>query len=113
MKQENSGSVSSSTTWKVVTQYPSAGEKVYDLAWGALLLEVRVSSQLVAGERNWHVSAQQSKPSESITFSESAETKAKALESVGLAWGERATELGLPALDWSAIAAALLAVRGI
>jgi hypothetical protein len=43
------------SAWKVVTQYHSAGEMVYDLASGAQQLEVRISSQRVAGERSWHV----------------------------------------------------------
>lgn len=113
MNQNNPGSVSPASTWKVIKQYHSAGERVYDLAGQALLLEVRISSQLVAGERNWHVSAQQGNSSESVAFTESADTKAKALDKVAMQWAERSEELGLPSLDWAAVAAALLAVRGI
>jgi hypothetical protein len=35
------------------------------------------------------------------------------LDKVAAQWIERAGELGLPALDWPAIATALLAVRAI
>jgi hypothetical protein len=99
--------------WKVVTQYHSAGEMVYDLASGAQQLEVRISSQRVAGERSWHVAAQPGKASDAVPLSESSETKASALDKVAAQWMERAGELGLPALDWPAIATALLAVRAI
>ena len=103
---------SPSVSWKVVTQYHSAGEMVYELGGGSVSLEVRISSQRVAGERNWHFAAQLG-GSDSVAISEFAETKANALQKVAAQWAERAAELALPVLDWTAIAAALLAVRAI
>jgi hypothetical protein len=102
-----------SVGWKVVTQYHSAGEMVYDLASGAVQLEVRISSQRTAGERSWHVAAQPGNTSDAVPLSESSESKASALDKVAAQWAERAAELGLPVVDWPAIAAALLAVRAI
>jgi hypothetical protein len=46
-------------------------------------------------------------------MSDSAETKQAALDKVAALWTEQETELGLPKFDWAAVAAALLAVRGI
>lgn len=86
---------------------------VYDLASGGVQLEVRISSQRVAGERSWHVAAQPGNSSDAVPLSESSETKASALDKVAVQWVERTSELGLPVLDWPAISAALLAVRAI
>lgn len=105
--------MSASPSWKVVGQYHSAGEMVYDLASGGVQLEVRISSQRVAGERSWHVAAQPGNSSDAVPLSESSETKASALDKVAAQWVERTSELGLPVLDWPAISAALLAVRAI
>lgn len=96
--------------WKVVTQYHSAGEKVYELASGSVTLELRISSQLVAGERSWHVAAQSD---DSTSISESADTKSSALTKVAEQWAARTEELSLPVLDWTHVPSALLAVRAI
>lgn len=99
---------------KVVTQYHSAGEMVYELDCADVSLEVRVSSQSVGrGERSWHVSAQQRLDPDATVVTDFADTKSSALTKVGERWSEQATELGLPSLDWKLVAAALLAVRGI
>ena len=99
---------------KVVTQYRAGGEMVYELESDGFSLEVRTSSKMVApGERSWHVAAQQGKTADSTVISDSAETKSGALSKVGVLWAEQAAELGLPTFDWAAVAAALLAVRGI
>lgn len=109
MKQE-----STPPACKVVTQYHSAGEMVYELASQSALLDVRVSSRAVGGgERSWHVAAQQGRIPDSVVISESAATKAEALGRVAELWSERERELGLPAFDWKAVAAALQAVRAI
>jgi len=42
-----------------------------------------------------------------------AETKREAPSNVGAQRAERATEVRLPAFDWTAVETALLAVRGI
>lgn len=99
---------------RVVTQYHSGGEKVFELATADASLEVRISSRaLGAGERRWHVAAQQGSLPDSGAISEEAETKRGALSKVAAQWTERAAELGLPAFDWAAVETALLAVRGI
>jgi hypothetical protein len=100
---------------KVVTQYHSAGEMVYELASPNALLDVRVSSRAAgrAGERSWHVAAQQGRSPDSVVIGESAATKAEALGLVAELWAQREQELGLPAFDWKAVTAALLAVRAI
>jgi hypothetical protein len=100
---------------KVVTKYHSAGEMVYELASPNALLDVRVSSRAAERpkERSWHVAAQQGRSPNSIVISESAATKAEALGLVAELWAQREQELGLPAFDWKAVAAALLAVRAI
>jgi len=99
---------------KVVTQYRSAGEMVYEIESSGVSLDVRVSSQPGAGgERNWHVAAQNGRDTDAIVITESAPTKAEALRKVGSTWAARAPDLGLPMFDWEAVATALLAVRGI
>ena len=99
---------------KVVMQYHSGGERVYELADGAANLEVRISSVAVSpGERSWHVAAQPGRAADSVVITESAETKANALAKVAALWSEREAELGLPKFDWKAVTAALLAVRAI
>ncbi len=98
---------------RVVTQYHSGGEKVYELETAGGALELRVSSLAVGGERRWHVAAQEGSSPDSTAISEEAETKRDALSKVAAQWAERATELGLPTYDWAAVETALLAVRGI
>ncbi|HXK18392.1 MAG TPA: hypothetical protein VNG33_11345 [Polyangiaceae bacterium] len=99
---------------KVVAQYHSAGEMVYELASADAKLEIRVSSQSAgSGGRNWHVAAQQGGTADAVAVTDSAETKQAALSKVAALWSEQESELGLPSFDWTAVAAALLAVRGI
>jgi hypothetical protein len=99
---------------KVVTQYHSAGEMVYELDSAGASLEVRISSRSVGGgERRWHVSAQQGKSPDSVALTDFAETKSAALGKVAEMWAEQQAELGLPSFDWAAVASALQAVRGI
>jgi hypothetical protein len=99
---------------RVVTQYYSDGERVYQLATADALLELRISSKAVAGgARSWHVAAQRGQAPDSAAISDEAETKRAALTKVAARWTEQATELGLPTLDWAAVETALLTVRGI
>jgi hypothetical protein len=99
---------------RVVTQYQSAGERVYELESGNANLDIRISSRSVApGERSWHVAAQQGRAVDGVVIADSAPTKSEALNKVAVLWAERETELGLPVFDWRAVAAALLAVRAI
>jgi hypothetical protein len=99
---------------RVVTQYNSGGEKVYELSAAGASLEVRISSlALGGGERRWHVAAQPGGVSDSAAITGEAETKRSALSKVAVLWAERAAELGLPTFDWIAVETALLTVRGI
>lgn len=99
---------------RVVAQYNSDGEKVYQLATADALLELRISSKAVAGgARSWHVTAQKGRAPDSAAISDEAETKRAALTKVAARWIEQATELELPTLDWTAVESALLTVRGI
>ncbi|HYQ16198.1 MAG TPA: hypothetical protein VEQ58_10585 [Polyangiaceae bacterium] len=103
-----------SAVCRVVTQYRSGGEMVYELESAGVFLEIRISSKVLgSGERSWHVAAQQGKSPDSAVVSDSAETKSAALDTVGASWDEQATELGLPSFDWAAVKTALLAVRGV
>jgi hypothetical protein len=105
---------SSKPVCRVVTQYFSGGEKVFELATADASLELRISSQAIgAGERRWHVAAQRASTPDSAAISCEADTKRGALSKVAEQWTERATELGLPSFDWTAVEAALVAVRGI
>jgi hypothetical protein len=99
---------------KVVSQYHSGGERVYELAIAGSSLELRISSRASGGgERIWHVQAQQGDALDSESITEQGETKRGALTKVAAQWAERAGELGLPIFDWAAVETALLAVRGI
>lgn len=99
---------------KVVTQYHSGGERVYELASAEATLELRISSRVQdGGERSWHVAAQAGASPDSTSISEEAESKRAALTKVAARWIEQAAELGLPTFDWAAVEVALLAVRGI
>lgn len=101
-------------TCRVVTQYQSGGEKVFELATADACLELRISSQAVGGgERLWHVAAQPGSAPDSTAISDEAETKRAALSKVAARWIEQAAELGLPTFDWVAVETALLAVRGV
>jgi len=104
----------SAAACKVTAQYHSAGEMVYELASADARLEIRISSKSAgSGGRSWHLAAQQGGAPDSVAVSDSAETKQAALDKVAALWSEQETELGLPKFDWAAVAAALLAVRGI
>lgn len=99
---------------KVVQQYQNGGEKVYELVAAEASLEVRVSSRaLGGGARIWHLDAQLGGASSSQSISDEAETKRGALGKVAEQWTAQAAELGLPMVDWNAVEAALLAVRGV
>jgi hypothetical protein len=99
---------------RVVTQYQSGGEKVFELATADASLELRISSHSVGGgERRWHVAAQSGSAPDSAAISDGAETKRAALSKVAARWVEQAAELGLPTFDWAAVETALLAVRGV
>lgn len=101
-------------TCRVVTQYQSGGEKVFELATADASLELRISSQAVGGgERRWHVAAQPGSAPDSAEIIGEAETKRAALSKVAARWIEQAPELGLPTFDWVAVETALLAVRGV
>jgi hypothetical protein len=99
---------------RVVSQYHSGGEKIYELATAGASLELRVSSLAAAGgERHWHVAAQSGSAADAVAISGEAKTKREALSNVAARWAERTTELSLPAFDWTAVETAMLAVRGI
>lgn len=99
---------------KVVTQYQSGGERVYELEAAGNTLEIRVSSRAVGGgERSWHVAAQAGSAADLPVIADEAATKRGALDKVAAQWAEQAADLGLPTFDWDTVAAALLAVRGI
>ncbi len=99
---------------RVVTQYSSDGERVYELATPDASLEVRISSRAAGGgERSWHVAAQRGNAPDSASISEEGETRRGALSKVAARWSEQAAELGLPTFDWVAVETALLAVRGV
>ncbi|RYZ05656.1 MAG: hypothetical protein EOO73_19395 [Myxococcales bacterium] len=103
-----------SSGYRVVKQYQSDGERVYELDSAGTRLEIRVSSRSAgSGQRSWHVSAQLGGVSDAIVLSESGATKSEALTKVSALWSEQDTAHALPSLDWPAVAQALLAVRGI
>lgn len=100
--------------YKVAKQYNTDGERVYELDCAGVRLEIRVSSRSAgSGQRNWHVSAQRGGVSDSVVLSESGATKSEALNKVAALWPEQDPAHELPVLDWTAVAQALLAVRGI
>jgi hypothetical protein len=99
---------------RLTRQYHTDGEQVYELECLGVSLEIRVSSRsLMGGTRSWHVAAQLGKSLDSSVITDFDETKRGALEKVGDLWAEQQAELGLPPIDWPAVATALLAVRGI
>lgn len=99
---------------RIVTQYQSAGERVYQLETGGFCLDIRISSSAAGpGVRSWHVAAQDTREADGMVISDSAATKTEALGKVAEAWAERASELSLPQLDWPAVTAVLTAVRAI
>jgi len=105
---------SSTPACRVVTQYNSGGEKVFELATADASLELRISSRTLAGgERRWHVAAQQRNAPDSVAIGDEAETKRDALSKVAAHWIEQSAELKLPTFDWVAVETALLAVRGV
>lgn len=103
-----------SAGYRVVKQYQSDGERVYEVDGAGARLEIRVSSRSAGtGQRNWHVSAQLAGVSDATVLSESGATKSEALTKVSALWLEQDPVQALPSFDWPAVAQALLAVRGI
>lgn len=99
---------------RVVSQYHSGGERVYELASADASLELRISSRVLGGgERSWHIQAQPGNLPDSVSINEEGQTKRGALSKVAARWIEQAAELGLPSFDWAAVETALLAVRGV
>lgn len=97
-----------------MTQYQSAGERVYSLETDGSSLDIRISSSAAGpGARSWHVAAQDTREADGIVISDSASTKTEALTKVATAWAERASELSLPMLDWPAVTAVLTAKGAI
>lgn len=98
---------------KVTMQYRSLTGFVYELDNLGVALELRVSRQPPWGNTgDWCMTAHQGRKTDAIV-SESAATRAEALNQVERSWVAKAPELNLPVFDWAAVATALQSVRAI
>jgi hypothetical protein len=98
---------------KVTTQYRSGQRLVYELENEGRVLDVHISSGSGDSVGTWLVAAHNGRGTDSTVIAESGTTRTEALGKVGDSWAAKAGELGLPLVDWSAVAKALLAVRAI
>lgn len=99
---------------KITVQYHQGNAFVYELESRGLDFSVRMT-QGKGIERGgaWNVAVLNGRSADAISLEASAPTRAEALREVGRIWSARSVELGLPAFDWEAVAAALLAVRAL
>lgn len=98
---------------KITTQYRAGNGFMYELESAGVTLAVHVSRGSESEQTDpFRVAAHHGRNAPAVV-SESGPTGAEALRNVAREWTAKSSELGLPALDWNGVAAALLSVRAI
>ena len=99
---------------RITTQFRSGSAMVYDLSCAETRLTVQIAPQAEDGGANVFTAEAHARQSpERPRITESGLTRGEALRAVGRAWSAKNGAFGFPAVDWEAIAQALLAVRAI
>lgn len=98
---------------RITNQFRSRSGFVYDLRCAGVMLVLSIMPKEKPEDPGaWSVEARVgSRGTAPITAW--GPTKRDALRDVGVAWGAQASMLGLPALDWEAIATVLSEVRAV
>ncbi len=101
---------------RITQQFRSGQAMVYDLRGTTGRLTLRVTGRGGADDSpptEWRIEAATSSSPDSVVVSESAATRADALQAVGRTWGEKRMSHNLPLFDWESVARAMRAVRAI
>ena len=98
---------------RITNQFRTRHGFAYELRFQGVRLELLVTPRTTEEDGgDWHVEASV-KTTPELTIGHWAASKPEALRLTAATWAERATELGLPTLDWAVITKALTAVRAI
>jgi len=99
---------------KITNQFRSRTGFVYDLKYEAVRLTVEIARRQNPDEPGeWHMEVRVSSVPDAAPIDAWAETRRDALTEVGRVWANSAPELGLPTVDWVAVATALSDVRAV
>jgi hypothetical protein len=99
---------------RITNQFRKRQAMVYDLTCDEVRLTIEVTARdNEDGLGEWSVGAHARQSPEKPTIDEPGTTRSDALRAVARAWAAKQGGFGFPALDWDAVAEALLAVRAI
>jgi hypothetical protein len=99
---------------RITNQFRKRQAMVYDLSCDTVRLTLEVTAREASdGLGEWHVEAFARQAPEKPTIDEAGMTRSEALRAVARSWAAKQGTYGFPALDWDAVAEALLAVRAI
>jgi hypothetical protein len=101
---------------RITQQFRSGQAMVYDLRGAAGRLTLRITGRGETDEgppTEWRIEASTSTSPETAVVSESAATRADALQAVGHTWSEKRMACNLPSFDWESVTRAMRAVRAV
>ena len=99
---------------RITNQFRAKDAMVYDLRCEGTRLTVSVSQRRNEQDpAEWCVAARSGAAPNDVTVEEWGPSAAKALEKIATSWGTRRESEAIPSFDWTAVAAALAAVRAI
>jgi RNA recognition motif-containing protein len=98
---------------RITNQYRASMDRgmVYELRCDGIGFALEMAQSPSAGE--WRVQARTTQSPQLVVNGDWAATRLDALRVVGQLWISKTTSLGLPKLDWDAVASALMAVRAV
>lgn len=97
---------------RITTQFRDHRSMVYELDCGTAKLALTMSDAPPHGGL-WHAGASVRQPDASPALSASGPSRGEALSAVAEEWQKMGERAGYPHLDWTAIRAALVAVRAV
>jgi len=101
-------------TTKITNQFRSRTGFVYDLKSSGVRLTLNIwQKQTPADPGEWCVDARASATPDGTSIEAWGGTRIDALREVGRLWATKGGALGLPTLDWEAVATALSGVRAV
>jgi hypothetical protein len=101
---------------RITQQFRSGQAMVYDLRGASGRLTLRITGRGETDEQpptEWRIEASTSSSPDAVIVSESAATRAAALQAVGQTWGQKRVACNLPIFDWELVARAMRAVRAV
>ena len=98
---------------RITNQYRASVDRgmVYELKVDAIGVALEVAQSPSAGE--WRVQARTTQAPQLVVIGDWAATRREALRAVGALWASKMPSLGLPKLDWDAVASVLAEVRAV